>query len=312
MTDKKLHEINIANYYGEAAHTAKLKQKAAKDEDWERRYCNYMARRMQYMYKIWKCRKKRRDKLGQIQSSQSRFKHSREKLIMTFLELRIAGWKARVKFEREYKMTIEKVFDTKSQRMFWYNHVTKVSVWEQPKLIRRYGDVEKPFPWVVNEEDTCIVIPDSEGGDGETTYKNINYWHVIAKKQMTRKPDGVYLCSYCQYHISIRKCLDCDANFCFTCFRELHSSPFGFNQRVDLVKETNERKKDTAFIEQMTRQDHQWKRVEPKKCVMCNTDRVMAAYSCEQCEKSALCRPCARRLHNHPDSKGHTLLEITG
>ena len=29
MTDKKLHEINIANYYGEAAHTAKLKQKAA-------------------------------------------------------------------------------------------------------------------------------------------------------------------------------------------------------------------------------------------------------------------------------------------
>ena len=86
MTDKKLHEINIANYYGEAAHTAKLKQKAAKDEDWERRYCNYMARRMQYMYKIWKCRKKRRDKLGQIQSSQSRFKHSREKMIMTFLE----------------------------------------------------------------------------------------------------------------------------------------------------------------------------------------------------------------------------------
>ena len=129
---------------------------------------------------------------------------------------------------------------------------------------------------------------------------------------MTRKPDGVYLCSYCQYHISIRKCLDCDANFCFTCFRELHSSPFGFNQRVDLVKETNEQKKNTAFIEQMTRQDHRWKRVEPKKCVMCNTDRVMAAYSCEQCEKSALCRPCARRLHNHPDSKGHTLLEITG
>ena len=100
---------------------------------------------------------------------------------MTFLELRIAGWKARVKFEREYKMTIEKVFDTKSQRMFWYNHVTKASVWEQPKLIRRYGDVEKPFPWVVNEEDTCIVIPDSEGGDGETTYKNINYYNICTQ-----------------------------------------------------------------------------------------------------------------------------------
>ena len=47
MTDKKLHEINIANYYGEAAHAAKLKQKAAKEEDWKRGYRNYMARRMQ-------------------------------------------------------------------------------------------------------------------------------------------------------------------------------------------------------------------------------------------------------------------------
>ena len=43
MTDKKLHEMNIANYYGEAAH-------AAKEEDWERGYRNYMAGRMQYMY----------------------------------------------------------------------------------------------------------------------------------------------------------------------------------------------------------------------------------------------------------------------
>ena len=112
--------------------------------------------------------------------------------------------------------------------------------------------------------------------------------------------------------IRVPVCFDCQANFCFSCFRELHSSPFGFDQRIDMVKETNERKKDTSFIEQMTRQDHQWKRVEPKKCVMCNTERVMAAFSCEKCEKSALCRPCARRLHSHSDAKDHKLLEITG
>lgn len=60
----------------------------------------------------------------------------------------------------------------------------------------------------------------------------------------------------------------------------------------------------------MSRQDHQWKRVDPKKCSMCKTERVMAAFSCEKCELSALCRPCARRLHEHKDTQDHVLCEI--
>ena len=64
-------------------------------------------------------------------------------------------------------MSVEKVWDIKTRRMFWYNHVTKISSWDQPKLVKRYGDVEKPFPWIVQEEDTGVLIPVEEGGDGE-------------------------------------------------------------------------------------------------------------------------------------------------
>jgi hypothetical protein len=69
--------------------------------------------------------------------------------------------------------------------MFWYNHSTAESVWDQPKLVRRYGDVEKPFPWVVEDEDTHVVIPAEEGGDGTETYKTPSYWHVLSGKQIT-------------------------------------------------------------------------------------------------------------------------------
>ena len=70
MTDEKLHEINIANYYGEAAQAAKVKQLEAKAEDWEKRYNNYMVRRIQYMHRLWKCRKKRKEKLGVIKMNE--------------------------------------------------------------------------------------------------------------------------------------------------------------------------------------------------------------------------------------------------
>ena len=191
-------------------------------------------------------------------------------------------------------------------RMFWYNHHTKEAVWDEPKLIKKYGDVEKPFPWLVTTVDDSVPLE----GDLGSEISGLAYWHVLAKRQMSRKPDGVYTCSKCLRNISLRRCMQCNANFCFGCYRETHQSPFGFMQNIDFKKKIAERVNDEVFIELLTKQKHTWKRVEPKKCVACNTEKVMAAYSCQQCDMTAICRPCSRRLHAHKSTADHVLLEL--
>lgn len=181
--------------------------------------------------------------------------------------------------------------------------MTKQSVWEQPKLVRRYGDVEKPFPWVT------ISIDSPDGAVDETgqPVKIAAYYHVLGKKQMLRKPDGVFICSNCQFHVSLRRCLDCKANFCFTCYREIHKSPYGFFQKTDIMSIID----DHTQLANQANVKHMYKRVEPKTCKMCQTERIMAAFSCAECDIDALCRPCARRVHAHPKMHHHMLVELT-
>ena len=204
---------------------------------------------------------------------------------------------------REYHKTIEKVWDLKSQRLFWYNHHTKESSWEKPRLVRRFGDVEKPFTWIT----LSIDSPDGATDESGAPLQVPAYWHVVAKKQMNRKPDGVFLCSSCQYNISVRRCFECKANYCFACFRSTHSSPFGFHQRVDVESIIA----DQALLGNYSRMDHDYKKVEPKQCSMCKTEKIMAAFSCAKCDIAAMCRPCSRRLHAHGSYQDHLLQELT-
>ena len=134
----------------------------------------------------------------------------------------------------------------------------------------------------------------------------VAYFHVLAKKQMTRKPDGVFICSHCQYQVSLRRCFGCNANFCFGCFRDTHRSPYGFFQKTDILSIIE----DHSLLENLSKVDHIYKRVEPKLCKMCKTERIMAAFSCAQCGMDALCRPCSRRLHEHRKQQDHVLVEL--
>jgi hypothetical protein len=88
--------------------------------------------------------------------------------------------------------TWEKVWDLQQQRLFWYNHQTKVeiivfrfifsqtSTWEKPLLLIRYGDVENPPLWVVIDDPSQSDAP-SISPDGSKKY---SYWHVTGQKSL--------------------------------------------------------------------------------------------------------------------------------
>ncbi len=116
--------------------------------------------------------------------------------------------------------TYEKVWDVETGRMFWYNHHTKVSYWERPHLLWRYGDVSMPSPWIV---------------DSKSTPEKPCYWHVTAKKFLPRKPDGIPLCSTCRLKLAIHYCNDCKLNYCFTCQRDTHAHPQGIIPLTNLL-----------------------------------------------------------------------------
>jgi hypothetical protein len=115
--------------------------------------------------------------------------------------------------------------------LFWFNHLTKTSSWDRPKLLERYGDVETPFPWITtstvvpkakvsadeNNNTSSQQEPSIESGEDSATKESsedfetiISYWHVTARRNMDRKPDGVFICSQCNYNISLRFCDKCE------------------------------------------------------------------------------------------------------
>ena len=95
--------------------------------------------------------------------------------------------------------------------------------------------------------------------------------------------------------------------FCFTCFRESHGSPYGFFQRVRLSEKGQ---KDPNIIDKMTKYKHKWKKVEPIRCDLCQSEKIMAAFQCDQCVKK-LCRICCRRVHSHKSTQNHLYFDLT-
>jgi len=59
MTDEKLQEILRSNLVNEAEYNANVTCNNDQKEAWEFEIKNYMARRLQYMYRQWKERRER-------------------------------------------------------------------------------------------------------------------------------------------------------------------------------------------------------------------------------------------------------------
>ena len=217
----------------------------------------------------------------------------------------------RTHFRKQYMLCLEKIWDTQEGRMFWYNHHTSTSTWEQPPLVRRYGDTEAPVPWVVHTRQEFVK---AEGVEDEALahehgeWKDVlSYWHVNGKVELKRKPDGVFICELCHYQLALRYCNDCRKRMCFGCHRELHLHPWGFDQNVKITKKM---RIDPTYITGVEMFKHTWKHIEPYRCEMCKTNKIMAAYDCADCKKK-LCRPCFRRIHNdHEENSDHRYVII--
>ncbi len=306
MTDELLHEINIANYYGEALVAAKKRVELLRDQDWEKRQKHYFCKRIQYMYRVWKARKNRAEYGWKVAAHIGKENRVWQRQVIEFIERMWAANHVRAHFRKQYLITIEKIWDAQQGRMFWYNHKTQESSWNEPHLVRRYGDTEAPDPWVVHMRDEWIPAGPVDGqvaDPDQGEWKQVtSYWHTTAKIELKRKPDGVFICELCDFNIALRYCNECKQRQCFTCHREMHMHPWEFCQNVKITKKM---RVDPKYIGGCAMFKHTWKRVEPFRCEMCKSDKIMAAFDCSGCSKK-LCRPCFRRIHeDHPENKLH-------
>lgn len=255
IKDETLRIINISNMYGEAETEAKTHAAELKAKDWEEHVQNYMAKRMQWMYKMWKLRKRRRAKLWGMQSQMDANRRKIAQKIVIHCERLWIGAKCRIKFRRQLQLTYQKVYSVESPkgpddqshgRMFWFNHQTKQATWDRPHVLWRYGDVPLPSPWIPidvpiplpelsDDEKAAAFGVDQKGNmlpDNREQLFSLHYWHVLAKRDLPRKPDGIPVCLSCNRNLADMRCVQCTTNFCFACYRETHASPYGFLQQA--------------------------------------------------------------------------------
>ena len=109
MTDEKLMEVTHSNIYGSADTEAKELANKAQEEDWEYTINTFMARRIQYMYRYWKTKKRRKQWAWKLKSRESNEKNKKAFYISSWLARHWIGSKIRSKFKKELYLTFEKM-----------------------------------------------------------------------------------------------------------------------------------------------------------------------------------------------------------
>lgn len=324
MTDEKLREIHIANYYGEARYEALQEAKKLRAEGWEEVMKNHMAQRLQYMYRQFKCRKQRKSQMWSIVTRNSIAVRAKQRKCVKWMERYHRGARSRLLFAKQLRCVYEKVWDIESGRLFWLNHQTNVSTWERPALLWRYGDVEQPSPWVSipesaeSDDDTVASgVSDINNvnidhvGPPKSKNSSIHFWHVTARKSIPRKPDGLLMCQRCEINLALRNCYTCGLVYCFSCHRDLHRHPLNFLQHT---RATELEASDASFLELLKfHRDHIYGPVEGVKCDMCKSENnggLLAAFKCVSCGDKNMCRPCYRRLHEHKSQQNHEVYTV--
>ena len=289
-----------------------------RNEDWERLLNDTMIRRIQYMYRVWKCRQKRRAKMWHVINRNSIAIRAKQRKCVRFVEKAHRGSEARIKFKKQLHMVYEKVWDIERGRLFWVNHQTGEKSWDRPWLLWRYGDVETPSPWVAipegMDDDASVDTVNTDGSLGlnvdndknSPKTKTYHFWHCTAKRSIPRKPDGLLICQRCDVNLALRRCVQCDLVYCFICHRETHSNPMNFLQHT---RATSEQLMDPSFLDRLDKhRQHTYGSVDPIVCNLCksvNNGGLLAAFHCIDCGNKNMCRPCYRRLHGHNSQMNH-------
>eukprot|EP00981_Chlorochromonas_danica_P014826 scaffold8997_cov171-Ochromonas_danica.AAC.1 len=250
MTDDILRRIVKDDMYGNAEYQANNDLEKQKEEAWEMILKNYMAKRLQFLYRYWKGRQYRKKKAWKIAKRIQKGISRYQKFCARFVLKAFIGRKARAVFKKQLHLTIERVYDASSGFVFYYNHQLGVSTWEPPLLLRRYGEVTAPSVWVPLDSTTSDVVDQQEEGrregvgpspsnesDGNvfdehalvptaiitttTTSTTITtaigeggsktgYWHIKARRALPFKPDGFILCNQCNYLLAVHTCIQCN------------------------------------------------------------------------------------------------------
>ena len=298
MTDEILMDITKSNLYGAADEDARVAAAKAQEEDWVFQMNTLMARRMQYMYRYWKAKKTRRAWQWKLKTRESNEKNAKAFKLCTWCIKRWWGRKVRTKFAKELHLTYEKIWQADTQQMFWYNHHLKTSHWERPRLLWRYGDAKLPQDWIPIDVPTVTVEELAADPSREQLYA-LHYWHVKAKRDLPRKPDGLPLCVHCSRNLAHEHCNECNLDYCFPCQRETHGSPYGFKQKSVLKMEERQ---NYAILQKLQFSiKHTFSALKYPQCGMCRTEKVLAGMFCKTCNAAkggmTMCRSCSRRIH---------------
>jgi hypothetical protein len=135
-----MREIAVSNMYGEADATATNMVREMKNAEWDSIVKNYMVRRIQFMYRLRRARRWRWNKAWKVTKRFDRVRLDQKKFCVIFIERSFAGRRSRERFRKQLWLSYEKIWDTSSGRLFWFNHVTNKASWEMPLLLKRYGD----------------------------------------------------------------------------------------------------------------------------------------------------------------------------
>jgi hypothetical protein len=183
MTDLKLMEVTQANIFAESMTQTLAKVEADKALDWKVVKEDFYVRKLQYLYRQWAGRRQRNTQMWKVERGTERKDRKIKKKIALFITWHYIGLKTRRLFHYQLKMNMEKVWDVDSGRLFWYNHITKVSSWDRPLLLGRYEDVENPSPW---------IAMDTQSEQGEWS---VHYYHVPAKTELPVRLNPICLSS---------------------------------------------------------------------------------------------------------------------
>lgn len=125
----------VASTTGEADHAAVIEVQEAKAAEWDSIVKNYMASRLQYMYRRRKGNKWRAKSMFKLMNAVMKEKTDKQRFCVRFMEKCFMAYRVRLVFRKQLKYAFEKIYDIDSGKLFWYNCVTGQSTWDRPYIL---------------------------------------------------------------------------------------------------------------------------------------------------------------------------------
>ena len=264
MNDKKMLAIVKENMLSRALYNERSHLLVEKRKDLQIRKDHLHAKKVQGLYWRWKAACEMEKERWKLQQHMLSIMRKDEKRVALMWQTSFRKHMAKKRAWFRVQLHMEKKVDVHNgNRLYYLNHLTGDISWEPPRILFMFlglkvkRDVEDPHPWSLQYDE-----------------KGALYWYncVSGEKNLSgyfgeppAKPSGYPLCLNCNIELAIKKCKQCDFEYCFQCFRASHNY-------VGADK-------------------HTYTRVQPIECEMCS--KSLAAF---RCKDKNFCKECFVRL----------------